>query len=221
MVKKIVIVFLFMVLLINLASSETKDNNSEVLAESSEEQVVEVISFESASKGGSPIQIIETVRSKRGLNISYSFDNSKYVGEIITIDLWVMSVNGSEVKRASDNFYINRAGPIKREIFIEFPQNFAGIYSIYLQVNSEPMSLIKEIVELEKFVEGKNKKSVTGKAILDEKPGRIIGYGIFVLIVIAVIFFIIMNHDKDIDKTSGDLTVSEKSLDAKKPEVKK
>jgi hypothetical protein len=220
MEKKILIIILFIFLFINIAGFLAIENDSETFA--GEKQVVNIINSESASKGEGPILVNEIDRNKDGLNISYSFDNSKYVGDAITIDLWIMSVNGSEIKRASDNFPINKAGSIKRDFFIEFSKDLTGVYSVYIQVNSEPASLVKEVVELEKFVESKNKKSVTGKAILDQNPGRMIGYGIFVLIIVVVIFFIIKNHDKDIDKTSGDFTSKEKSLEAKKQiEVKK
>jgi len=53
------------------------------------------------------------------LNLTYIFDNTNYIGEKISVDIWIINSDGFETYRLTDSFSINKDTLIKRNILIK------------------------------------------------------------------------------------------------------
>ncbi len=119
------------------------------------------------------------------LNITYVFDNSYFIGNEADIEIWIENQSQAEVKRNSDYFSIDREGLIERNVLINFGGLPNGSYNIYFSFG-DGNKAAKESIILE--------SSITGKTILDEPRNKWAGYIIFILVIIAGVFFIIRSH---------------------------
>jgi len=127
---------------------------------------------------------------KNGINISYSFDNTNFIGDSISIDLWVVNETGGEVERERDTFSIKKEGEIEREVFIDLTGN-AGNNLIYVALTEEPSNFIKSSLVL-------NDKSITGNIVaIEGQKTKMTIYSIFLLIVGIAIFFIARERNKE------------------------
>lgn len=141
------------------------------------------------------ITINEIKQQGNIINVSYSFDNSKYIGDGITIDLWITDSNSTIIKKLKDDFSIISNGLIYREVSFNIGNNSPGIYKIFISTNDEPNNNISE-----DFVYGSS--VLTGNTILENPSYKIAGYWIFILIIAIALFLIIKRstHDKDYKK---------------------
>ncbi len=139
----------------------------------------------SIPEGLQVIKINEISHEEDGLNISYDFDHSSFIGDSISVEIWIVNEDGVEVKRVTDSFDINKDGVIKRDVLMELPEDLAGIYSVYFALSSELNNFVRQSVVLGKSVG-------TVRAVLGEDSGgKAIAYGLFIIVVIAGIFFIV------------------------------
>ena len=136
------------------------------------------------------IEIKEIVSEKNNLNISYKFDNSDFIGETVSVEIWVFDEEEVEVSRYIDTFPINKDGLIERNILVELPAGLVGIYGVYFALSSNLDDFEKQTVVL-------GKSSATGFMVLGDDSGKNIGYFIFLLIVGLVVFFIYRRSKKE------------------------
>jgi len=156
------------------------------------------------------IEIKEIKYEERGLNISYGFDNSNIIGEEVSVEIWVVDDVGGEIKRYVDSFSINREGVIERNVIIELPDDFVGIYSVYFSLSSDLNNFVKQNVVLGKSLS-------TGFAVFDTTRGKMIGYVVFIIIVCIGVFFAIRGHGKKIHRSKNNFLLGKN----KKSRVKK
>ena len=62
------------------------------------------------TKGVNAIKIEEIKSEKRNLNILYTFDNNKFIGESTYVEIWILNPEGLEINRIIDKFSINNDG---------------------------------------------------------------------------------------------------------------
>jgi hypothetical protein len=126
------------------------------------------------------------------VNVSYSFDNRDYIGNGISIDIWIADSNKTELTRTRDIFPMDSVGITKREVSLDIKDSESGIYGIYIAPTNEPNNYVSE-----NFVYGK--AIITGNTILDNQNYKLAGYWIFILIIIIALFLIVRRSTKDKD----------------------
>jgi len=136
------------------------------------------------------IEIKEVKNEPEGLNIYYTLDSDQIVGASVSVEVWIVNEDGQEVKRVVDSFSVQE-GLIERSIVVELPEDLVGIYSVYFALSSDLESFVKQSVVL-------GKSSTTGFAVLGGTRGKIIGYVIFIGVIVAGIFFILRKHGKNV-----------------------
>lgn len=149
-------------------------------------------------KGLDSVKILDVKNVNNYLNVSYSFDSRDYIGDGVSMDVWMVDANGVEIVRARDAFPLNK-DRIERSVLLKVPDSAVGIYNINLAFSSDPGNYIQQSVVIGKHAE------VSGFAVLDEPGNKLIGYGIFLLIILAGLFFIIKNYWSS-DNPSDDLS---------------
>ncbi len=128
------------------------------------------------TKGVNAIKIEEIKSEKRNLNILYTFDNNKFIGESTYVEIWILNPEGFEIKRIRDKFSIKTDNLILRNIDIELEENPKGVYSIFFSHPSDLENYIKKSVIL-----GNSRTS--GNAIFKIVKGKGFPYAIFLLII--------------------------------------
>lgn len=142
-------------------------------------------------EGLGSIEIIDIINEPPELKISYTFDNSDFIGDNIDIEIWIIDDEGIEIKRITDNFPINKEGLIERNIVIELPENSVGIYDVFFALASDLESYTKRSIILGKSVG-------TGQAILGTADGKGLPFLIFILVIGVGVFFIFRTHRKNV-----------------------
>lgn len=143
------------------------------------------------------------IASDKGINISYTFDNSEFIGSGMSVKISLFDINNIEVKSYVDSFPINRDSPIERLVYLKLPGNLSGIYNLYMVLASEPENKAEASILFEKNIK-KPGFSATGMSILENSDIKYYGYGIFILIILAIIVYIILHHDKNVESTIAD-----------------
>jgi hypothetical protein len=146
--------------------------------------IVSAVNSEIGSGSLQYLKIDNIALEQNKLIVNYSFDNSEFVGSSVEISIWVANESGSEVKRISDSFPINKEGIINRQVNIDLPRNLAGTYYVYLSLSSDSNNFVRQ-----DFVLG-NSKTV-GHVIFGENNGKSIGYFIILLLIALIIIFIL------------------------------
>jgi hypothetical protein len=147
-----------------------------------------IISIPKESEG---IKIIKASQEKNSLNVEYSIEGNLFEEEKLVVDLWIIDANGSEISRIKDSFNLKKE-TIKRTVSLQLPQEISdGVYSLYFAASSNPEETFKKNIAL--------RSSITGKAVYDENPGKFGIYIIFLLIIVAGIFFAIRKNKKNQD----------------------
>ncbi|VVB78210.1 Uncharacterised protein [uncultured archaeon] len=152
------------------------------------------------AKGLRTIKVSEVSQEKFGLNISYSFDNTDFIGEYAEVKIWISDSNGNEIKNKSDVFLINKNGLINRNVLVSLPENLEGMYYIYLAISPDFDNYSKQSIILKSA-------PITGNAVFDQPGNKLIGYAIFLLIILIGIFFIIKGYGARDKKKSEDNNV--------------
>jgi hypothetical protein len=142
-------------------------------------------------KGLGFISVKKIDQDENILNITYNFDNSGFIGEEIVVDIWLLDENKTEVKKVQDFFPINTENIIERNIAIDIGDLKQGVYEIYFALDSESNNKVKQSIFVEK------RSFITGNSILDQSGNKMIGYVVFILIIIIGIFFILRGHSKE------------------------
>lgn len=137
------------------------------------------------------IEVGELVYENNKLNVNYHFDSSKVVGEGASVDIWVTDENGNELNRVQDLFAID-GSIINRNVVIDLDRNLAGIYYVYFALSDDADNFIKQSVVLG---EGRT----TGFFIWGATNGKMIGYIIFLIIILVGVFLIFRNHKDKLD----------------------
>ena len=129
--------------------------------------------------------------ARNGLNVSYSFDNANFIGDSISIDLWIVNETGQEVKRERDTFSIKKDGMIEREVFIDLAGS-AGNNIIYIALSEDNSNFIKSSLVLNED------RSITGNVVaIEGQKTKMTIYFVFLLIVGIAIFFIARERNKE------------------------
>ncbi len=140
--------------------------------------------------------------------VNYTFNNSDFIGNGVSVDVWIMNEMGDEIKRVQDVFSIKKNGLIERQVLFDLGSENPGVYSIYIAlsedtgqkssdfspVSSSPEQKSEGLDDLNNPVKQSviiGKTSLTGNAVLDQPKNKMIGYVIFILIILIGIFFII------------------------------
>ncbi|MBD3252394.1 hypothetical protein GF386_01550 [Candidatus Pacearchaeota archaeon] len=121
------------------------------------------------------------------LNVSYVFDNSGFIGDSVSIDIFIVNETGV-VYSYRDGFSINKDSMIEREFAVDITRISSGEYYVMIGLVGH-----KEFIE-KKIVLGE--PSLTGNVIIDNPFYKKIGYVVFLLIVVIVIFLVVRNHEK-------------------------
>lgn len=140
------------------------------------------------------ITIKEIKYQDKKIEINYFFDNSKFIGEEISVEIWILDEQDSEVKRYTDTFPIRKDNLIERNLILTIPKSKAGFYDVYLALSNNQDNYIKQ-----KIIVGTSK--TTGKTILNTSKSKLISYAIFLIVIGAGIFMIIRNRSKKIHTT--------------------
>ena len=147
------------------------------------------------TKGVNAIKIEEIKSEKRNLNILYTFDNNKFIGESTYVEIWILNPEGFEIKRIRDKFSIKTDNLILRNIDIELEENPKGVYGIFFSHPSDLENYIKKSVIL-----GRSRTS--GNAIFKIVKGKGFPYAIFLLIIATGIFFIFKSHRRAVQNVN-------------------
>ncbi|MDP2926414.1 MAG: hypothetical protein Q8N99_08605 [Nanoarchaeota archaeon] len=138
------------------------------------------------------ILLKEIKAGKNYLNLSYSFDTSDYIGLGTSVLLWIADENNTEIKKLRDSFYMNKEGLIDREVSFDTKDIVPGRYNIYIALADRPDEYLTN-----SFFIGKQK--LMGYTILDQPKYKMAGYGVFCLMIIIAVFFIVRRSIKDKD----------------------
>ena len=151
------------------------------------------------TKGINAIKVREIKSEKRNLNILYTFDNSKFIGESTYVEIWILNPEGFEIKRLQDRFSIKTDNLILRNIDIELEENPKGVYGIFFSHPSDLKNYIKKSVIL-------GKSGTSGNAVFKIVKGKGFPYAIFLLIISIGIFFIFKAHRKAIQNVNQQIS---------------
>lgn len=133
------------------------------------------------------------------LNITYIFDNTNFIGESMSVNIWIINNDGFETKRVTDSFPINRDDLINRNVLIKLSKKSLGTHRIFLALSSDLEDYLDETI----FV---GKPSITGKATFNISKNNGIAYIIFLIIIGIGIYFIFRRRKKsmlDIENTNN------------------
>ena len=150
------------------------------------------------------IRIKDIQRVDNGLNLSYSFDPSDYIGESISVDIWLVDGNNqtNEIRRIRDNFPISDNRIVERNVFMNVSKNVLGSYDVYFALTSDLNEFAKKSIVLSNNI-SRGGSFGTGMVILDDSGSKNIGYAIFVLVVLVGVFFIVKAYWNDAPHDSG------------------
>lgn len=153
------------------------------------------------------VKINKISGDKNGVNLSYSFDSELFIGDGVSVEIWIVDSDGNEIKRTSDIFKLNKP-VISRNVLIKLDDKKTGIFQLYLALSDDLNHFVKQ-----SFVIGDS--PVTGFAVLDEPRNKAIGYGIFILVTLGGIFFIVKNyfHDNPSDNLSDSKAGNKRIID--------
>ena len=130
------------------------------------------------------LNIEEIKQENKDLRISYSYNGT--IGENVMIEIWIENDEGLEIKRITDSFLIENE-LTKRNVLMELPDNLIGIYYIHFALSTDLENFIRQSIVLGKSV-------TTGFGVFNELNKKIVGYIIFVVIILIGIFFIIRKY---------------------------
>ncbi len=151
------------------------------------------------TKGINAIKVREIKSEKRNLNILYTFDNSKFIGESTYVEIWILNPEGFEIKRLQDRFSIKTDNLILRNIDIELEENPKGVYGIFFSHPSDLENYIKKSVIL-------GKSGTSGNAVFKIVKGKGFPYAIFLLIISIGIFFIFKAHRRAVQNVNQQIS---------------
>ena len=151
------------------------------------------------TKGVNAIKVRGIKSEKRNLNILYTFDNSKFIGESTYVEIWILNPEGFEIKRLQDRFSIKTDNLILRNIDIELKENPKGVYGIFFSHPSDLENYIKKSVIL-------GKSGTSGNAVFKIVKGKGFPYAIFLLIISIGIFFIFKAHRRAVQNVNQQIS---------------
>ena len=151
------------------------------------------------TKGVNAIKVRGIKSEKRNLNILYTFDNSKFIGESTYVEIWILNPEGFEIKRLQDRFSIKTDNLILRNIDIELKENLKGVYGIFFSHPSDLENYIKKSVIL-------GKSGTSGNAVFKIVKGKGFPYAIFLLIISIGIFFIFKAHRRAVQNVNQQIS---------------
>lgn len=133
------------------------------------------------------ITINKVNQTKNNLNITYSFDNSNFIGNYISIFIWITNENRTEIKNLTDNFSINRDPPIEREISFTIPNSIIKLSkksSQTIYINIAPSINLNNPTKQQFIIQKQEKKPLSVNKTL------------IYLISFIIIIFILINISK-------------------------
>jgi hypothetical protein len=133
--------------------------------------------------GLSFVEIKDVNQDNKNLEISYVFDSSSFVGDSVSLDLWITDVDGFEIFRTTEVFDINKE-VVDRVSNIELENELVGIYYVYFALSSDLSNFVRKSIVL-------GDSEITGRVIFGTTAGKFVGYIVFVFIVALGVFFVI------------------------------
>ena len=88
------------------------------------------------------VKLKEIKIEDNGINISYLFDHSNIIGEMSSVELWIIDSNGTEINRIQDIFSIKREGLIERNVFLSIEKT--DDYNLFIALTSELNNFLKQ-----------------------------------------------------------------------------
>ena len=88
------------------------------------------------------VKLKEIKIEDNGINISYLFDHSNIIGEMSSVELWIIDSNGTEINRIQDIFSIKREGLIERNVFLSIEKTDG--YNLFIALTSELNNFLKQ-----------------------------------------------------------------------------
>ena len=135
------------------------------------------------------IEVKELVIEGSELNIKYIFDNSKFIGDNVEIQIWIAD-EGNTIISYLDSFPINFDESIERNVSITLLKSMEGSYDIFFALSSD----------LDDYLDGSfsiNKSGITGMAVFSIVEGKAFPYFAFLFVIFVVIFFIFMRYRRN------------------------
>ena len=133
------------------------------------------------------IRLGEINYEKGILNINYSLDNSRLIGESVVLDIWVTDENENEIKSIQKEIDLNKE-IVSDSLSIDLG-DLSGVYYLYMAISSNHENFIRKQMVL-------GNSGTTGFAILNNFRGKFIGYVIFIIVIGIAVFFIVKRHGK-------------------------
>jgi hypothetical protein len=150
---------------------------------------------ENLTKNQNILKIESITLNQKIMNISYSFDNTDFIGEGASVDIWILNENNTEIKRVQDYFPINYNGLIRKDVLIDLENQADGKYFMRFALTSNLNNFVEQ-----SFILENPWAAITGKTILDESKNKFIGYIVFLIIIGIGVFLIFWNRNKKEDK---------------------
>jgi hypothetical protein len=151
-----------------------------------------------------PLTIKKVEYKDKKLEIDYIFNNSKFIGENISVEIWILNSYGEKIKDYIDTFSIRRDSPIERKIDLTISKD-PGVKEIYIALLDKRDDYVKQNIII-----GNSK--TTGNTILESPKNKFISYVIFLIIIGIGIFLIIKSHTSKIHYTMENLKVVNKNF---------
>lgn len=148
------------------------------------------LSSDFSFNGKIPLKVTSIRENLHIINISYDFDNSNYIGEKMLVEAWILDSNNTEIKRVQDSFSLRKEGLINRNLSIDLSRQSSGIYYLYMALSSKPSNSINQTIIL-------GDSMTTGNVVIDNPKQKLVGYGIFIVLILAAVFLLFKNRDKD------------------------
>ena len=142
------------------------------------------------------INIKNLNQNNEGLTIDYLFNNEGYIGDQISIEIWITDPEEKEITRTLDIFPINRKNPIERSALIKIPKSSIGVHNVNIGISSELENYLRRSILL-----GKSK--TTGNAIFNLSKGKATGYITFLIIIGLGVLFIFLSHRKSVQEMNN------------------
>ena len=119
------------------------------------------IDFENDSEGSSSDALAFKRIEPLGnfIAVNYTFDNSNFIGNWVSVEVWIMDENDREINKVEDVFLIKKESLIEREVWFDLGNQNSGVYSIYIALSDDLNNPIKQSIVL-------GKSSMTGNTIL-------------------------------------------------------
>ena len=95
------------------------------------------------------VKLKEIKIEDNGINISYLFDHSNIIGEMSSVELWIIDSNGTEINRIQDIFSIKREGLIERNVFLSIEKTDG--YNLFIALTSELNNFLKQKINKTKI----------------------------------------------------------------------